>query len=247
MILRSEDIITTTEKTSDLRRGCIVDTNVLFAASFPLDPFNEWAEGVFTTLRDLEIPVYTNINIRSEFIELNRRALIPEGLVDFYDVIGMEGDLSPVIEQKLKSLKTRKDTAAKVEKTFKLSDKDIKEFRNLMIEYTHRSGLNGWDLFCRDYFGPYIKDVWTDAVANLGIQFLGTRAIDSQTHFKNQPNWEDMLAIIGRTGIGTSDAMILNLFLNSKIPLLATADRDVPLALITLTASNSDRYVIAPN
>jgi predicted nucleic acid-binding protein len=59
-------------------KGCMVDTNALFAAAFPLDHHNEWAEKVFDELHRLDIPIYTNLNIRSEFIELSRRVLIPE-------------------------------------------------------------------------------------------------------------------------------------------------------------------------
>lgn len=47
------------------KKGCIVDTNIDFAFSFPLDTFNEWAEEVANTLHKLNIPIYTNLNVRS--------------------------------------------------------------------------------------------------------------------------------------------------------------------------------------
>ena len=94
----------------ELKKGCIVDTNIVFAFSFPLDTFNEWAEAVVSTLHKLNIPIYTNLNVRSEFIDLNRRVMIPEGLVDFYEEIDGSFDEGAVMA-KLKSLKTRKRKA----------------------------------------------------------------------------------------------------------------------------------------
>src|SRR5690606_31026267 len=69
----------------DLQRGCVVDTNVLFAAVIPPDRLNTWAEATFIQLNALSLPAFTNINIRSEFLDLQRRVLIPEGLVSLYD------------------------------------------------------------------------------------------------------------------------------------------------------------------
>ena len=47
----------------ELRRGCVIDTNALFAATMPLDRLNEWAEDAFQELRAQAIPTFTNINI----------------------------------------------------------------------------------------------------------------------------------------------------------------------------------------
>jgi predicted nucleic acid-binding protein len=52
------------------KQGCIIDTNVIFAESYPNDNYNAWAEEVFEVLHRNLIPVYTNMNVRSEFIDL---------------------------------------------------------------------------------------------------------------------------------------------------------------------------------
>jgi len=230
--------------TSDpaLRGGCILDTNVLFAASFPLDTHNEWAEDVFKVLHALDIPLYTNINVRNEFLELNRRVLIPEGLLQMHVDLG--NSIDPVIDQKLKSLRTRSEKAFAADKTFKLSDPEIKQFRNLMSDFQAPSGKNGWDLFCDDYLSPSIDGVWEDAIEALKIEFLGSRKIESQEHFDSDPRWEDATRIIGKYGIGSSDAMIVNLFMCSKFPIIVTTDRDVAHAVSRM--SKSGKYVLAP-
>jgi hypothetical protein len=36
-----------------LKQGCIVDTNVIFAESYPNDTYNAWAEEIFEVLLSL--------------------------------------------------------------------------------------------------------------------------------------------------------------------------------------------------
>jgi hypothetical protein len=226
-----------------LKKGCIVDTNIVFAFSFPLDTFNEWAEEVVSTLHKLNIPIYTNLNVRSEFIDLNRRVMIPEGLVDFYDEIDGSFDEGTVIA-KLKSLKTRKRKAEDEGRTFKLSDSEIKQYSELLNSIPWVDGDSNWTLFCRDYFAPYIDDVWERAVKRMKINFLGTREIESKEFFEKHPSWENMIKIVGLSGLGSSDAMIVNLFQESKIPLMITADVAVKNMLVEFMAAGN--FVLAP-
>jgi hypothetical protein len=52
------------------RQGCLVDNSILFALSYPLDTFNEDAEKSFDTLAKQSVPVFTNVNIRTEFTRI---------------------------------------------------------------------------------------------------------------------------------------------------------------------------------
>ncbi len=58
------------------KSGCLIDTNVLFAANFNLDYFHDEAVEIFNILTEEKVPVYANVNIRSEFINLARRVVI---------------------------------------------------------------------------------------------------------------------------------------------------------------------------
>ncbi|MCO5143905.1 MAG: hypothetical protein M9962_12510 [Oligoflexia bacterium] len=225
-----------------IKTGCIVDTNIVFAASFPLDTNNEWSEQIFEILHRLEIPIYTNQNVRSEFIDLNRRVLVPEGLVDFYEDFSQ--DLSGEIESKLKSLKTRKAKATAENRTFKFSDNEIKEYMQLFEQETHSSQKNAWYYFCKSYLYNYIEHVWEEAVSNLQLNFLGTREIDLNNFFNRPPSWEKMVKIVGLSGIGSSDAMIINLFQESKIPLIITADRAFKNTLLSFIPEN--KFILVP-
>ncbi len=227
-----------------LRNGCIVDTNVLFAAAYAPDIHNEWAEALFAKLYELRIPIYTNINIRSEFIDLNRRVLMPESLLDFFDDQRESLDLET--HAKLKSLRTRKEKAAREQRTFKLSDPEIKEFRRLLSRANPR-GVAAWELVCGTYFGPYLTPVWDDIVRELNIQFIGTRAIDEGPLFQSHPTWPDMLKLVGRFGIGSTDAMIINLYLKSNLALIVTTDNDVSETTLKLAANHPNKFTLASN
>lgn len=228
---------------TDLELGCITDTNALFAMSMPLDRLNEWAEVVFNQLAELGIPVFTNINIRSEFLELQRRVLVPEGLVSFYDTTD-KNSLHPTLRAQLKSLKTSKDEAALAGRLFKFNDQQMKKYRALFLEMpkTSASAVNGWEQFCMDYLLPYISGVWEATIDDLSINFVGTRAIERREYFDRDPSWKDMTDLIGRFGIGSSDAMIINFFLCSKFPLIVTGDEDVAYAAERL--SNGSKYIL---
>ena len=225
-----------------LKAGCIVDTNVIFAASYPLDHHNEWAEEVTQILAQFGIPLFTNMNIRSEFIDLSRRILIAEGLVDFYE--DFKGLVRGEVDASLKSLKTRKTKAHENNKTFILNDSDIKHYRGLLETIQLPQLGNAWDSFCENYIHPYLKGLWDEVTNGLKLNFLGAKEIEEQKFFTSRPKWDEMVNIVGKTGIGSSDAMIINLFLQSTIPLIITADNDVKKTVMKL--SPQDKLVLAP-
>ena len=83
-VIRFSDVLKTLSVQPALKSGCLVDTSILFAASYPPDEFNHESEELFDYFGELEIPLLTNVNVRSEFIDLHRRVSIPEGLCDLY-------------------------------------------------------------------------------------------------------------------------------------------------------------------
>jgi hypothetical protein len=211
----------------ELLRGCVVDTNAVFAASMPLDRLSPWAEEVFLRLRDYKISAFSNLNIRNEFIDLHRRVLIPEGLVSLFDS-DSDLPLSLELRTQLKLLKSAKKKATEQEKLFKFNDQQLRKFRRLMSVPRLAPGKPpAWEAFCEDYVHPFLSRVWDSTLNTYGVQFLGTREIESSEHFVKRPSWKDMTDIVGRFGIGTDDAMIINFFLCSRFSLLVTGDEEV--------------------
>lgn len=224
----------------DLQRGCVVDTNALFAAVIPPDRLNAWAEATFIQLNALGLPAFTNINIRSEFLDLQRRVLIPEGLVSLYDS-PISPNFAPAVQTQLRSLKTLMRRATEEGRLYKFNDQQVKRYRDLLVEYGE---FETWEDFCRDFVHPYIVTAWDDMVSALNLQFVGTRGIESREYFESDPRWKGVADIMGRFGIGSADAMIINFFLCSKFSLIVTGDEDV--AYVVERLSDGTKYVLVP-
>ncbi len=83
-IWRFSQIKSLAEKLPDVQNGFMVDTNIIFAGSYELDHFNSEVADFLVNVRELEIPLFTNVNIRTEFMDLHRRVLIAECMIDMY-------------------------------------------------------------------------------------------------------------------------------------------------------------------
>ena len=241
-VIRFSDLLKTASSEPNIRKGCFVDTSILFAASYPPDEFNTEAEEVFDFLAELEIPIFTNVNVRSEFIDLHRKVMIPDGLGDLYTTFGKS--LDGVLYSKLQSINTALTTARNTGKPFKLDEHQIKSWRHLLLS-RQLKGKNGWLQFCEDFLQNKIESIWDKTCDELGVNFFSLRNTDQSDWLAGELKWEDMASIVGRFGVGSFDAMIINLFLNSKFSLMVTADRD--LAYVIDTLKPGQKFVCVPD
>ena len=228
----------------DAKRGALVDIDsVLFSVGYPLDLFNEEAEAAFSVLIDQQVPIFSNLNVRLEYLELHRRVLIPECLIDFLK--DREDVLDSVVSLRLKSLRTRYRTAHdNGSGQFKLSDKEIKELRTVLSSY--RSGdKDAWELFCQDYLQGKIEVVWDQIVEQLGLNFIGLRTHEESSALVEPFSWSAATRLMGQFGIGSVDAMILELFLSSQFQILLTSDRDMAYCVERL--ARPGRVVFIPD
>ncbi|MBS1960864.1 MAG: hypothetical protein JST04_01505 [Bdellovibrionales bacterium] len=246
MIVDFRSFVAKFSKDPSLRSGCVVDTNILFGGAYPVDRLNTWADRFFETCRIENIPVFTNINIRAEFMDLYRRALLVESLLMVRS--HYSADLAEDLEKRLKALDQRVRENIEKNKTTSLSERDIKEYRKTLLEIfpkTSTSGRNLWQILCRDFLGPQLTPVWSDATKALGINFAGSRAVESTELFSKAPNWEGASEVMGQSGLGSADAMIANFFACSKFSLLVTAD--LQLAEYAEELFSSSRLILFPH
>lgn len=241
-IIRFSDILKTANSHPEFKKGCVVDTSILFAASYTPDFFNKESEELFEYLAELEIPLFTNINIRSEFMNKQRQVMIPEGLSDLYTSFGKSLDV--VLYSKLQSNYTTVSEGRKTGKSYKLDENQIKSWRKL-LRFRQLKTNDGWIQFCSDYLKGKIETVWDKACDEFGINFLSLRDDDKPNWLTGDMNWDGMAQIIGQYGIASSDAMIINLFLNSHFPAIITADGEIAYVVEKIAPLN--KFVIIPD
>lgn len=222
--------------------GCLVDTNALFAANFSLDHFHEQSIEVFQILIEERVPIYANVNIRSEFINQARKVVIGHALLDLFLNVGT--DLPSEIYSKLRSLKARSDKKEMANLLFKVNDDEIEEIRNLLARYQPEPSQDLWDWFCEDYFKGKLAAEWDWVEKDFGVNFLSLRFTEDLEHLENELNWRDAVSIIEKTGIGSADSMIINLLIQSKYQFVVSGDADMSFAIAKLKPI--EKFVVAP-
>ncbi|MEI7972934.1 MAG: hypothetical protein WCH11_01050 [Bdellovibrio sp.] len=211
-------------KSRGTEKLCFVDTTVLFAETYPLDAFHDETVVVFDLLSKAGVSVFTNVNVRAEFLENHRRVLIAECLIDLLEDQGSE--LDGLLVEKLKAHRTSFRRKVSEQKSAKIDIQQIKMFMHLLKSHRGKSG-DAWEFFCRDRLLGQMERIWDMAEEELGLNFISLRS-DYSSPFLNQiPDWRDATVLIGKYGIASADAMILNMFLCSKIPVLLTADLEM--------------------
>ncbi len=224
------------------KRDCFVDTSVLFSDTYPLGHYNADSEMAFEALALLSVPAITNQNVRSEFLENHRRVLLAECLVDFYE------DFLPSVPinigEKLKSHRTNIRRKVDEGKDAKLNTNQIKDFRELLRPFAIEN-VSAWDFICAKYLRHRITPLWNATVAELGINVLTSRANEVTPYLKTKLDWDDAVDLMGKYGIASADAMILNIFFCSTVPILITAD--VEMARCVLKENQTDKVVFLPD
>jgi hypothetical protein len=86
------------------------------------------------------------------------------------------------------------------------------------------------------FISKELSDAWDNLLNKIGINYLEIREEEKSLGEKDcllkaKIDWNNMVAIVGKTAMGTSDAMIANVFLNSNIGVLVTTDYDLAYAL----------------
>lgn len=220
--------------------GVFADTTILFSATYTPDRFNEESEVAFTELTRANVPVFVSVNVRAEFLENHRRVGIADCLVDFLDDAQayLDGPLLLKLQSHKKSHKQKSDEG----KNTRLDVNQIKVFRSLLSGYS-LGKRNGWQLLCQEYLKPQISAEWSNVERELSLSFISTRSEDRSPLLAELPQWERVVELIGDYGVGSADAMILNIFLCSKIPALLTADMEMAEAAVTEAKGQKQIFV----
>ncbi len=241
-VFKFSEILKLKSVNSDFEKGFIVDTSVLFAVSYPNDAHNTEASELFEYLRELQIPSITNVNIRAEFIQNQFQVLVPEGLNDMYAEYGKK--LKEPLYKKLQTNFTLINEAKNKGTSYKFSNAKISEWRNFLREHSAPT-KDAWFDFCQSFINNRIEESWEDTCSEIGVNFLSLRGSDTKDWMTGPIEWKAASSLVGNYGIGSFDAMIINLFLNSHFPALVTADKEIARTVQNLKPEG--KFVFVPD
>lgn len=215
----------------NVKNGVLIDANVLISATYELDRVHEEADGLIERLIQDKIPMFINVNARAEFLEIHRRIIFSEVILDFERQIEKKL-LPPSLAQKLTQFRNRYERKLKEkpdDPPTRLSEAEIKEFKFEMVQVSSTKG-DLWTELCEKHVGDKLSEIWIETEEALGLNSLGLREED-QDYLNQAPNWNGAEKLMGKHGLASSDAMILNIFLCSKLEVLVSSDFDLGLAI----------------
>jgi predicted nucleic acid-binding protein len=228
-------------QTGEKPAGCLLDTNFLIAAIYDVHRFNGEAVALFDVLADAAIPLYVSLPTRSEFLDIQRRIIMTEALME------MASDKTKwrISAEVLKELRNQKrwiGIQAEKDEMPILTDARIKACKQLFLP-KNQSGKSGWLELCRHFLSPLLS-TWDQAVANMGIRYIGARETEELQLFSTKLHWEKMYALSVKTALSSMDAMILNVFNSSAFPLLVSTDYDLAYAVL---AEDNTKTILVPD
>lgn len=225
-VLGYSDFLTALNKKPSLKHGLIVDTNVLISATYDSDNFFEPTTQFFDYLSEHEVPIYCNVNVRAEFLEIHRRIIFTEALIDFFREVDrtlLPFDISAQLGKWSANNKKRVDEQRS---PLRLSEADIKKIKLGLMQIIDGE-KNLWATLCENKIGNKLESLWNETEDELGLNFLSTRNEDSSPLFNSSPEWSDAVKLIERHGLSSSDAMILNMFFCSSLDAIVSSDQEV--------------------
>lgn len=217
----------------------MIDTNLLIAATYEFDENYEKTKELLELIFENQIPLYCNVNVKAEFLEIHRRIIFTETIIDFAQAVDIT-KLPPTLASKTTTLKNRviknekknKDKKQDPPKVIRLSEAEIKDFKLEMLRVSNTSNENLWYELCETLVGDKISTLWEETKEEFGLNFISTRKEDQDKHLKFEPDWNKATDLMEKQGLSSADAMIVNMFFSSKFDVLITSDNEVALAVL---------------
>lgn len=211
--------------------GCLVDTQFLVAVTEELHPFYDDAGFLFEKLAEYQIPIFTTVTTRSEFVDIRRRFIITETLMGML-ATSSKWKISGNVQKILRAQKTWIDAQASKESLPLLTDSRIKDCKECFMPKT-QSGQIGWVQICREYLTGQLLQAWDILVEDLRLNYLDMRGENISELMLEKLEWEKMYSISETTCLSSSDSMLVNVLRCSKFPFIVSADFDIAYSLLS--------------
>ena len=238
-VLSYNDFLKTANHSPSLKNGLVIDTNVLVSATYDSDPFYDLTNDFLDFVIENDVPLFCNVTVRTEFLEIHRRIIFSEILFDFADTANLPMTLASQLGKWKKNNQTRKDSG---KTPLRLSESDIKKVKLEMMKISSGDS-DVWSILCQKKIGNKLGDLWQQTVDGFGLNFLSVRTEDIPEHLNKAPDWGDVIRLIEQYGLSSSDAMILNMFFVSKFNALITSDQEVAVTFKKIQAKEKICFV----
>lgn len=223
-------------------KKALIDTCALISLSHDSNEFHDEALEMFSYLKKENVKAFSNVNIRSEYIDYHRRIIITEALTFISSTADGITSYSEIY-RKLKSHRAEVQKRADKDNPLVLNDSKIKYFKKL-LSFSHEDISNTWLYFCSESLSGYFENTFTGVENFLKLQYLSLRKGEVSPEVTKDVSWEEMYAISEKSGLGISDSMILNMFESTSIPFLITTDFDLVYAS---AISDNTKLVFCPD
>lgn len=161
-----------------------------------------------------------------EFVDLIFRKQVTQGCLQLFDLLAKDSPKTP-LRRLLRNIRDQDSALTKQRKSFKIDERHLKELKIALNAY---GGETDWPNFCSAYVGALLKNEWKILEEDFDLRFL--ELLEGQvTELFNQPvAWSEMVNVMATKGLRGPDAMIVNIFSCSKLPVLITTDSDIQSA-----------------
>ena len=219
--------------------GCFADTGFLYGIAYDDDRLHEKANAVHDQLSENSVPIYANVISRMEFVDLILRKQMTSACISLFGQINRTAS-NETLFNLLKNIRDN-DTAARGSESYKIGESHFKKLRKLIVAAT--ADID-WKSFCGKYVGTTLLPEWQLLEEDLGLNFVEILEGSVSEVFNEPLLWNDMVQVMGKNGMRGPDAMILNLFLKSKFPLLITGDSDFEDCFEHSVGSTNDKAIL---
>ena len=219
------------------RSGVLADTDFLYASADTDDRLNDKALEAFEILEELEVPIYVNVISRMEFADLIFRKQLTIGAIETYEKMGSEDHRD--LFNFLKSIRDENTAHRRSGQSYKVAEGRLKKLR------AHFEGVSetAWKVFCGQYAGEKLSNEWKILEEEFGMKFIEVLEGQTSDIIEKPLYWGDMIQVMGREGLRGPDAMITNLFIKSRLPLLITTDADIVKSFGDDDPDHIEKYV----
>lgn len=213
---------------SSVFRGAILDTNILAAATYEIKNENQQVIEFLDLLKEERFRLFATVTTRSELLDFHRRLILTERLESLL------GNNSPVritkhakatISSQIATMRVREGRGS--DPIF--VDREIKNIKKAFSAGPH-SGFKGWLALCEAFLANQLSEIDNNLI-ELGVEYLSPNEENTKELFTKKPEWKNAVILSEYSGLGFSDALILNMLQSSHILFAISLDFDFGYAI----------------